>query len=145
MDQKNSIFAQLAAIPILAVFIGVAILAVRIGMDWTPQTTQTVVGGFLTICAGSVALIGVIIGLLVGLALHKRISREQPQPAPPAIRTISGYPIMPYREPGVPQLSDGRERLGSWSSNGPASYDVWEEPEPAEWSQARAWQEGGRQ
>lgn len=146
MDQKNGIFAQLAAIPILALFLGVAFLAARIAYDWTPELSQTVVGGVLTICAGAVALVGVIFGLLAGIALYKRLnrSREQPEAVPP-MRTISGYPVLPYREPGAPQLTDGRQ-AGSWSSNGPASYDVWEE-EPAGWSQDRSrndWQEGGR-
>lgn len=139
MDEK--LFTKLAAIPILAIFLGVAILAGRIAYDWTPQLSQTVVGGLLTICAGSLSLIAVIIGLLVGIGLYKRISRdrarEMPE-APPASRTIEGYgyPVLPYREPYAPQLMDGRDKLGSWSSNGAASYDVWED-EPA-------WQEGGR-
>jgi hypothetical protein len=133
MDNKG-IFAQLAAIPILAIFLGVGVLAIRIALDWTQQTTQTLIGGLLVLCGAAI----MPVSILLGLAIFKRLNRDREQPAPPpqAIRMLGGYPVSPYSEPGSPMLTDGSEKLGSWSSNGPASYDVWEE-EPA-------WREGGR-
>jgi len=136
MDDK--IFTKLAAIPILAIFLGVAILGARIALDWTEELSQIVVGGLLTICAGSIALIALVIGLLIGLGFYKNIrsQQQQPEPPPPAIRMLGGYPVMGYREPQAPQLTDGRDKLGSWSSNGLSTYDVWEE-EPAGWQEGR--------
>jgi len=134
MDDK--IFTKLAAIPILAIFLGVAILGARIALDWTEELSQIVIGGLLTICAGSVALIAIIIGLVVGIGFYKSLNRDrqQEQPPLPAIRTLpGGYPVMSYREPMAPQLTDGRDKLGSWSSNGLSSYDVWSDPE--EWQE----------
>jgi hypothetical protein len=133
MDDK--LFTKLAAVPILALFLGVAILGARIALDWTEELSQIVIGGLLTICAGSVALIAIIIGLVVGIGLYKSLNRDrqQEQPPLPAIRTLGGYPVMPYREPSHPQLTDGRDKLGSWSSNGLSSYDVWSDPE--EWQE----------
>jgi len=74
MDDK--LFTKLAAVPILALFLGVAILGARIALDWTEELSQIVVGGLLTICAGSIALIALVIGLLIGLGFYKNIRSQ---------------------------------------------------------------------
>lgn len=142
-DSKGSmgIFARIMAIPMLALLLGAGILAGRIAMDWEPRQTDSLIGGGLAICGAGLAIFAVVTGLLVGMALYRRmlLDREQSRPAapPPGYSIQPGYPGLPYREPAPPMIEAGRQ--GSWASNGPASYDLWPEEQPLEqgWSQGR--------
>lgn len=142
MDDKrgSSLWARIMAIPMLALFLGAAILAGKIGLDWEPRQTDSLIGGGLAICGGGLAIFAVITGLIVGMALYRRIllDREQSRSAPPpGYYSQPGYPSLPYREPAPPMIEASKE--GSWASNGLASYDIWQEQQPQEqgWSQSQ--------
>jgi hypothetical protein len=132
----DGIFARLAAIPILALFIGIAILAGRVAMDWNPQNTDTLIGGLIAVCGAGLGLFGVVFGALLGLAIYKRLQN----PLEHSGRQGSRSPRMidsPYYAPLPPGRIDRQlEDKGTWSSRGPESYDIYfpdEEAEEREW------------
>lgn len=132
---KDGIFSKLAAVPILALFLAVAILMGRIGMDWTPSNTETVIGGLLAICGGGIALFGIILGGIVGVAIYARIRRSGQEeemgwrslpPMVPPSRTLPGPGQSPYYAPLPPVQGDILDdKQGFWRSSGPGSYDVY--------------------
>jgi hypothetical protein len=134
----DGIFSRLAAIPILALFIGVAILAAQVGMDWSPQNTDTLLGGLIAVCGAGLGLFGLVFGTFLGLAFYKRLERpSEPSRlggrAPRVIDSPYYAPLPPYQ--AGRQLED---KSGSWSSKGPDSYDIYfpdEEAEEREWRQ----------
>lgn len=144
----GGLWSRILAVPILALFLAVAILAGRMALDWTPKLSEQVVGGALTACGGGIALFGVAAGGIVGLAFYRRMERgkeeQGPGPGPyypgqgrqlPGAR--SQYYLPPPTVTGAPTVDAPQ---GSWSSPGPAVYrhpaDVdydQEEIEPAQW------------
>lgn len=125
---RDGLWARILAVPVLALFLGAGLLFGRIAWDWTAENTQTVIGGGLAICGSSLAVFALIAGLLTGIGLYRKLlDREQRAgAAPPA------YPRRPwiedYREPGPPLLT-APDKMGSWASSGPNSYDIWPEQE----------------
>lgn len=123
----KSIFSKLAAIPILIVLLGAGILAARIAIDWTPEETKYLMGGLLTILGAALGVFALAFGLLAGVGIYRRLQADAAHSYRPAARD-SRWQVLP---PGPPQLTAG-DSQGSWYSQGPASYDVWEEDEAAE-------------
>lgn len=129
-DRGSSIWAKIMAIPIMALFLGVGILAWRIAEDWSPRQTDTLIGGGLAICGAGLAIFAIVMGSLAGMALYRKI-RERPEQPPGDWRR----PAIGYREPAPPMIEASKQ--GSWASNGLASYDVWEEEPQEAWSQGQ--------
>ena len=143
----GGLWSRILAVPILALFLGVAIFAVRVAMDWTPTLSEQLVGGVLTACGGGIALFGVAAGAIVGLAFYRRyVSSHEQEQGPgsyyaPGARQLpragSPYYLPPPRMEGPPTVDAPQ---GSWSSPGPAVYrhpaDMdynQDEIEPAQW------------
>lgn len=133
MDDRKGPISTLLAIPVLAIFLGVGILFARIALDWTPGNTQTVIGGGLAICGAGLAVFALVFGILAGIAVYKRLLLDRDSRPPAPGQQMERYQLQPYREPAPPMISAPGQQ-GSWLSNGPASYDIWqEEPEEAAW------------
>lgn len=121
----DSIWTKLAAVPILALLLGVSILAIRMAFDWTEETTQYVLGGLLTIMGAALGIFALAFGLLAGIAIYRRLQVDSQLQREEQARR--GYPLLP-----APPTVEGQP--GSWHSLGPGSYDIWEEePEEARW------------
>lgn len=132
-DNGGGLWSRILAVPVLALFLGVAILAGRMAYDWSPTLSEQVVGGVLTACGGGIALFGVAAGAIVGLAFYRRYThspgreddfyyRGRPRQIPGAWPSGAGngsYYLPPPRmeEPPVVEAPQG-----SWSSPGPAVY-----------------------
>ena len=65
-----------AAIPALALFGGIGILAWRIGDTWTDATTQGLVTGLTVVCGGGTLVVCILLALIVGVPLVVRIFGE---------------------------------------------------------------------
>ena len=137
----DGIFAKLAAIPILALFIGVAILAIQIGTDWSPENTDTLLGGLIAVCGAGLGLFGLVFGAFLGLAFYRRLDRPSDSIEPSRLGGRAPRVIdSPYYAP-LPPYQAGRQledKSGSFSSRGPESYDIYfpdEEAEEREWRQ----------
>jgi len=121
----DSIFTKLAAVPVLALLLGVAVLAIRMALDWTEETTQYVLGGLLTIMGAALGIFALAFGLLAGIAIYRRLQADSQIQREEQAR--GAYPLL-----SAPPTVEGQP--GSWYSLGPGSYDVWEEePLEAKW------------
>lgn len=114
----------LALIAGLAIMASLGILAAAVGLTWQPENTSSLITAGAAICGGGLAVFAAVFGVFVGLAVYRRMSRdEQPQQAP------NVYPLpmsaSAWREPSPPMISAAAE--GEWRSVGSAGYDLWEE------------------
>ncbi len=117
MNEKG-LFSQLAAIPILVLFLGVGALAVAAALTWTPELTASAMTAGAAICGGGVAVAAVIFGAFAGLAFYKRATQTTDHDAP-----INGqWRELPRPDDTPPALVDGH--AGSWETPGPAAYDL---------------------
>jgi hypothetical protein len=66
----------IAAIPALALFGGVGVLAWRIGETWDSATTQSLVTGLTVICGGGALLFAILLACIVGIPLAIRAYGE---------------------------------------------------------------------
>lgn len=140
MDREGSnLWAKIMAIPILAVFLGAAILMGRIALDWSPRQTDSLIGGGLAICGASLAIFALVTGLIVGIAFYRRLLLDREHHGPPGYSSQpgTGSPFLPYREPAPPMIEASKQ--GSWASNGLASYDLWPEEQPSQMSSQPPW------
>lgn len=66
----------IAAIPALALFGGIGILAWRIGETWDSTTTQSLVTGLTVVCGGGALLFAILLACIVGIPLAIRAYGE---------------------------------------------------------------------
>ena len=123
----KTIVAIVAVSPFVALMLGTAILASRIGDTWTEATTASLVMGLTVVCGGGSLVLALIVSLIVGIPMASRFFFE----AGVARRAFDATPPPRYldaktwQEPHPPQLTD--RQSGDWQSSGPAAYHLWEE------------------
>lgn len=129
---KNStIFMGLIAVPVLALFLGVGVLAMQIGEHWTDATTASLVTGLTTVCGGGFVVLSLIVAIVVGIPFAIRMFGESGRAnstwatmPPPPPRYASGLPN--WQEPRPPLL-EAKPEGGQWLTQGPGAYDLWEQ------------------
>jgi hypothetical protein len=72
----KKILALIVAIPALALFGGVGVLAYRISETWSEATTQGLVTGLTVVCGGGALVLCVLLALIVGVPLAIRAYGE---------------------------------------------------------------------
>ena len=123
----KGILAAIMAVPVLALFLGVGLLAWRIGDTWSEAMTASLVMGLVTVCGGGLVVVALLVSLIVGVPMATRfffeagVARRAFDAAPPP-RYLD---VKPWQEPRPPQLTD--RQSGDWQSSGPAAYHLWEE------------------
>lgn len=132
----KGIAAALAAIPVIALFGGIGVLAWRIGETWDQRNTDALVTALAAICAGGTIIVGLLLALIVGVPLalktyesgaHAR--RAWPAETPAQWRQLPGSQPPAWAEQ-PPMLTDNRQ--GAWQSAGTAAYDLWDDDQPAD-------------
>jgi hypothetical protein len=114
----------------LAVLLGAGVLAMRIGDTWTEATTQSLVTALATVCGGGAVVFALLISLIVGIPMATRYFAESGRarrewadppyyPPQPTNRQLNGY--------NAPMLTARQDQVGTWQSNGPGNYDLWED------------------
>ncbi len=117
MNEKG-LFSQLAAIPILALFLGIGALGIAAALTWDREMTQAALTAGAAICGGGVAVASILIGAFAGLAFYRRATQPRDLDAP-----IPGqWRELPRADDTPPALMDGHG--GSWETPGPAAYDL---------------------
>ena len=134
--KSSTILIGLVAVPVLALFLGVGVLAMRIGDHWTEATTASLVTGLTTVCGGGFVVISLIVAIVVGIPFAIRMFGESGRAnstwaaLPPTMpRYASGLPT--WREAGPPML-EAKPDGGQWLTQGPGAYDLWEDQETAQ-------------
>ena len=128
----KAILASAVLVPVLALFLGVGILADAIGRTWDARATDGLITGLVATCGGGAVVIGVLLALIVGVPLALRAYERggqarqawpEPRYLPPAQQ--QGW------QAGPPMLTDKQQ--GQWLSSGGQQYDLWDgEQAPAE-------------
>ena len=122
----KAILASAVLVPVLALFLGVGILADAIGRTWDARATDGLITGLVATCGGGAVVIGVLLALIVGVPLALRAyerggmaSRAWPeqQYLPPPMSRQAQWREQP------PMLTDKQQ--GQWLSQG-SQYDLWE-------------------
>lgn len=125
--------SRLATIAGLGLFVGIGVLAFRIGDTWTEATTQAMVTSIATICGGGAVLIAVLVTFVLGIPMAIRYFGEAGRarqawdampPPPRRVPQIDGYTS------GPPMLTAHKNDMGTWQSGGMGNYDLWEDEEP---------------
>jgi len=129
--------AAVFAVPSLIALAGVGILAYQIGETWDARSTDTLIAGLISVCAGGVVVLALLLGLIVGVPLALRAyERGRQVQEPPPYRALP-----PTRRPSwaeQPPMIEDRS-AGSWQSTG-QGYDLWEDAPGAEQVNSSDWQ-----
>lgn len=72
----KKLLVLIAAVPVLALFGGVGVLAWRIAETWNAATTQGLVTGLTVVCGGGALVVGILLALIVGVPLAIRAYGE---------------------------------------------------------------------
>jgi hypothetical protein len=72
----KKLLALIIAMPALALFGGIGILAWRISDTWTDATTQGLVTGLTVVCGGGALVVCILLSLIVGIPLAVRVFGE---------------------------------------------------------------------
>lgn len=72
----KKILTLIGAVPVLALFGGVGVLAYRIAETWNAETTQGLVTGLTVVCGGGTLVLCILLALIVGVPLAIRAYGE---------------------------------------------------------------------
>jgi len=129
----KAILVGLVAAPVLALFMGVGVVAMAIGDTWDARSTDSLITGLVATCGGGAVIIGVLLALIVGVPLALRayerggIARQawpEQQYLPPSVSRQQPWQQQP------PMLTDKQQ--GQWLSQGSQQYDLWDGQQAAE-------------
>lgn len=131
----KKIFAMVVAAPLLVLFVGVGVWAAKLADTWTPTNTDVLVGGLVSACATGGIVVALILSAFIALVFYSRFQRDA-DVIPPARWNQRATPTLPYqpttwREVQPPMLTT-KQSMGEWHSQGPASYDLWQDELPTQ-------------
>ncbi len=72
----KKIITLVAIVPVLALFGGAGILAMRISDTWSEATTQSLVTGLTVVCGGGALVFAILLAFIVGIPLAIRAYGE---------------------------------------------------------------------
>jgi hypothetical protein len=72
----KNIITLVAAVPVLALFGGIGILALRIGETWNEAATRSLVTGLTVICGGGALIFAILLACIIGIPLAIRAYGE---------------------------------------------------------------------
>ena len=124
--------SRLMTVAGLALFIGAGVLAFRISDTWTDVNTQALVNGVTMVCGGVGVLAALVISVLIGIPLGRRMEQGRSEDRPVRVSLPSSTPAPRGWDAPPPMLSAKPDDTGTWQSGGPAAYNLWDE-EPQAW------------
>ena len=119
--------AAVFALPALIALAGFGMLAFKIGETWDARSTDSLIAGLISVCAGGVFLAALLLALIVGVPLALR-AYERGAEARQAWQEPRYRALPPAHPPSwaeqPPMIED--KNVGSWQSTG-MGYDLWED------------------
>jgi hypothetical protein len=94
----KKIITLVAIVPVLALFGGVGILALRISATWNEATTQSLVTALTVVCGGGALVFAILLACIVGIPLAIR-AYEEAGASQRAWRELPGSGRLASREP----------------------------------------------
>lgn len=115
----KKILTLVASVPVLALFGGIGILAIRIGETWDEAATQSLVTGLTVVCGGGALMFAVLLACIIGIPLAIRAYGEGgasrrtwvdgwDRSARPALPHVDNWPPVPSKR-STPMIE------GQWS------------------------------
>ena len=119
--------AAVFAVPALTLFLGVGVLAWNVGQTWDARSTDSLIAGLISVCAGGVFLAVLLLALIVGVPLalraYERGAEARQAWQEPRYRVLP--PALPQSWVEQPPMIEDKN-VGSWQSTG-MGYDLWED------------------
>lgn len=125
----KKIFSLVIAAPILALFVGIGVLAFRIGDHWDERNTDVLISNVTMICGIGGLAISLALAAFVGLVFYARWQRDKSWDEPSGWRGSSPkrlpHPstLQPPWMDVPPQLPDMQEPKGRLYTSGPGTYE----------------------
>jgi hypothetical protein len=125
----KKIFSLVIAAPILALFVGIGVLAFRIGDHWDERNTDVLISNVTMICGIGGLAISLALAAFVGLVFYARWQRDKSWDEPPGWRHGPSRRLPspgPHQPPWMdmpPQLPDMQEPKGRLYTSGPGAYE----------------------
>lgn len=125
----KKIFSLVVAAPILALFVGIGLLAIRIGDHWDERNTDVLISNVTMICGMGGLAISLALAAFVGLVFYARWQRDKHWDEPPGWRQSPSRRLPSLgaqQQPWMdipPQLPDMQEPKGRLYTNGPSAYE----------------------
>jgi len=125
----KKIFSLVVATPILALFVGIGVLAFRIGDSWDERNTDVFISNMTMICGIGGLALALALAAFVGLVFYARWQRDKHwdepplwRPDPPRRLSAAGPPQAPWLDM-PPALSDTQAPKGRLYTSGPGMYE----------------------
>lgn len=123
------IFSLVIAAPILALFVGIGVLAFRIGDHWDERNTDVLVSNVTMICGIGGLILALAFASFVGLVFYARWQQNKHWGEPSGWRHSSARRL-PYPSPQQPpwmemppQLPNMQEPKGRLYTSGTSAYE----------------------
>jgi len=125
----KKIFSLVVATPILALFVGIGVLAFRIGDSWDERNTDVFISNMTMICGIGGLALALALAAFVGLVFYARWQRDKHWDEPPMWRPSPSRRLSasgPQQAPWLdmpPALSDTQAPKGRLYTSGPGMYE----------------------
>ncbi len=125
----KDILTVLVAGPILALFVGIGLLAMRIGDTWTPQMTNQVVTGFTMACGAGAVVLALILALIIGIPMAIRYMEAHNRAGgrPRDLGPVIDADWHPVPGPTQPPALPGPTQAPPWGLTGGGQVDLLED------------------
>lgn len=115
----KKIFAVVIVTPILALFVGIGVLAYNISGTWDNRNTDVLIANITAVCGIGGIAVALMLSAFVGLVFYSKWQRDRDWAAPPP-RILPKQQIPSWDAPPPLLLED---KKGQLLSNGPAGYE----------------------
>jgi len=120
----KKLLAVVVCAPILAMFVGMGVLAYNVAQTWDQRNTDVLLSGLVTSCLAGAIVISLILSCFIALVWYARWQRDQSWSLP-----SQHYPQLPRQSDTFwtqppPSIEMKADDVGSWDSSGPGAYDT---------------------
>ncbi len=129
----KKIFAIVVSAPILALFVGIGVLAFRVADKWDERNTDVLISNLTMACGLGGLVIALGLTAFVGLVFYARWQNDRNWNAPPAAWSAGSSrqkQLPPIRQPpwfDPPPVVDVQQPKGYLHSAGPSAYEDLDE------------------
>lgn len=135
----KKMIAVIVATPILALFLGIGVMALSIADTWDERNTDVMISNISVICGIGGLAFALVLASIVGIVLITRLSSRDRAPTWRESGRTLKPPVWLESPPLLPDSTQSRGRL---YSNGPSAYEDLDQtlfggdnPTPSDWEE----------